>query len=209
MIDRDHPLLLGSSSPRRRDILETLGIPVRVAAAPVDESIRAAEDAAPYLARIVRAKLASAANLASGTFGGALVADTSVLIDRQILGKPSDDEDARRMLRLLSGRAHEVWTRFALSAPDAPSTPIHEETVRTTVVFRALSEAEIDAYVATGEHHDKAGSYAVQGIGSFAVARIEGSYPNVVGLPACEVVVALRRSGLLGAFPLPPVAPRE
>ncbi len=202
MIDPDHPLLLGSASPRRRDILETLGLPLHVATKAVDESTRPGEDAEAYLERVVRAKLAATATLASRAFGAALVADTSVLVDGEILGKPADDDDARRMLRRLSGRSHAVWTRFALSAPEALAVAVHEETVRTTVTFRALSDEEIAGYVATGEQRDKAGAYAVQGIGAFAVARIEGSYANVVGLPACEVVSALLRTGLLARFPV-------
>jgi septum formation protein len=202
MIDPDHPLLLGSASPRRRDILETLGLPLHVATKAVDESTRPGEDAEAYLERVVRAKLAATATLASRAFGAALVADTSVLVDGEILGKPADDDDARRVLRRLSGRSHAVWTRFALSAPEALAAAVHEETVRTTVTFRALSDEEIAGYVATGEQRDKAGAYAVQGIGAFAVARIEGSYANVVGLPACEVVSALLRTGLLARFPV-------
>ena len=202
MIGPDRPLLLGSASPRRRAILETLGLPVRVLTANIDESTRPGEDAEAYLARIVRAKLDAVGGANPGISGGLLVADTSVVVDGDVLGKPVDDDDARAMLERLSGRAHEVRTRFAIAGPDALTTPLPEETVVTRVVFRALSAQEIEGYVATGEQRDKAGSYAIQGVGSFAVARIEGSYPNVVGLPACEVVSALLRTRLLHRFPL-------
>ena len=107
------------------------------------------------------------------------------------------------MLRQLSGRDHEVWTRYAIAAPDAPARAMRVETVVTRVTFRALADTEIDGYAATREGLDKAGAYAIQGIGAFAVAEIDGSYSNVVGLPACEVVLALRGAGLLARFPLP------
>jgi septum formation protein len=198
MIDREHPLLLGSASPRRREILETLGLPLVVRAFEVDERVHAGERADDYLARVVADKLAAAV-VDRTTRGGVLVADTLVLVDGNVVGKPTDDDDARAILRGLSGRAHEVWTRFALDRGEA-------ETVRTRVVFRALSDDAIARYVATGEGRDKAGAYAIQGIGAFLVSRIEGSYSNVVGLPACEVIDALLRVGLLAAFPLTPGA---
>src|SRR5262249_3083204 len=146
-----------------------------------------------YLERIVAAKLAAIGALAEARAAGAiLVADTIVIQDRAILGKPADEADAARMLRALAGRVHEVWTRFAVASPAEPTRALHGETVRTRVVFRALTADEITAYAATREGLDKAGAYAIQGVGGFAVERIEGSYSNVVGLPVCEVVVALR-----------------
>ncbi|MFO0592258.1 MAG: Maf family protein [Polyangiaceae bacterium] len=207
MIDRSTPLLLGSGSPRRREILAALGIFVRVAKADVDESVLPGEGPEPYLARVVADKLAAVARLPDVRgCGGLLVADTTVIVDGAPIGKPADEADARAMLRSLSGRAHEVWTRFAVGAPPSGDGTMPggalAETVRTRVWFRSLDEAEIAAYAATGEGLDKAGAYAIQGIGAFAVERIEGSYSNVVGLPACEVVLALRRAGLLAAFPI-------
>ncbi|XXV03216.1 Maf family protein [Sorangium sp. So ce1335] len=215
MIDDSHPLLLGSGSPRRREILTTLGLPLRVAAAEVDEAGRAEEGPAAYLERVTLAKLAAARRLHQAAGAGAiLVADTSVILGDSILGKPRDEADARAMLRALSGREHQVWTRFAIAdggqaelAADAASIRAearHAETVVTRVRFRALDDDEIASYAATGEGLDKAGAYAIQGIGAFAVARMDGSYSNVVGLPACEVVAALRATGLLARFPLPP-----
>ncbi len=202
MIDASRPLLLGSASPRRREIVATLGIPCVVAAVDVDETPAAGEAPGAYLARIVRAKLTAALGLELAAAAGAcLVADTSVILDAEILGKPTTPADAARMIRALSGRAHEVHTRFAIGQASSPGAPLHEETVVSRVVFRALTDGEIEGYVATGEGADKAGAYAVQGIGAFAVQRIEGSYGAVVGLPACEVVLALRDLGLLGAFP--------
>jgi len=203
MIDSTTPLLLGSGSPRRREILAALGIPIRVAKADVDETVGRDEAADAYLVRVVGDKLAAVARLPEvGGAGGVLVADTSVIVDGAPMGKPQDAADARAMLRTLSGRAHEVWTRFAVSTPSAPAIARTAETVRTRVWFRKLDDDEIAAYAATGEGLDKAGAYAIQGVGAFAVERIEGSYSNVVGLPACEVVLALRRAGILRAFPM-------
>ncbi len=200
MMDVNTPLLLGSGSPRRREILAALGIPVRIAKAEVDESVRPGEAPEPYLARVVADKLAAVVKLPEARGAAAvLVADTSVIVDGAPIGKPADEEDARAMLRMLSGRAHEVWTRFAIGRD---ASVLAAETVRTRVWFRALDDDEIAAYAATGEGLDKAGAYAIQGVGAFAVERIEGSYSNVVGLPACEVILALRRAGVLGAFPI-------
>lgn len=202
MIDAAHPLLLGSASPRRREILATLGLPVRVAPAQIDETPFPGEDALAYPARIAAAKLDAVARLpAAGGAGAVLVADTTVILDDRPLGKPRGEAEARAMIRALSGRAHLVSTCFALSGPAEPARALVCETVTSRVVFRALDEDEIAGYAATGEGLDKAGAYAIQGVGSFAVARIEGSYSNVVGLPACEVVAALRRTGLLARFP--------
>jgi septum formation protein len=207
MIDLAHPLLLGSASPRRREILATLGLPLRFAAAEIDETPRPEEPPLDYLRRITAEKLAAVARLAStvGTAGAGavLVADTTVILDDRPLGKPADEAEARAMLRALSGRAHHVSTCFAASGPPDFARATVTETVTSLVVFRALDDEEIALYAATGEGLDKAGAYAIQGIGAFAVARVEGSYSNVVGLPACEVVSALRRAGLLARFPLP------
>jgi septum formation protein len=205
MIDDAHPLLLGSGSPRRREMLATLGLPLLVTPVDVDETPREEEASTSYMDRIVAAKLAAlAARPEAKSAGALLVADTSVILDGQILGKPTDTNDARRMLRALSGRDHEVWTRYAIATPDKPSHAARAETVVTTVRFRPLADGEIDAYAETGEGRDKAGAYAIQGIGAFAVQEIEGSASNVIGLPVCEVVLALRLLGVLGRFPLPP-----
>jgi len=203
VIDDASPLVLGSLSPRRREILETLRLPFVVVSAQVDEEVRPDETPDAYLSRVVRDKLAAVARIAPSHGRALLVADTVVIADGVILGKPRDPADAERMIARLSGREHEVATRFAIADLRGadPSAPVHEETVRTRVFFRELSDDEIRRYVATGEGTDKAGAYAIQGIGSFAVSRIVGSYPNVVGLPACEVVVALQGLGLLGSYP--------
>lgn len=198
-------LLLGSGSPRRREILANLRVPVVVHVAGADESTRAGEGATAYLERVVRAKLAAVATVYAPSSTAAdevrataavLVADTSVVVDGAILGKPADVDEAEAMIARLAGRAHEVWTRFAVGSPSHEPRVLHEETVVTRVTFRPLTAARIRAYAESGEGMDKAGSYAVQGLGAGLVASIEGSYTNVVGLPACEVLVALEGLGL-------------
>jgi septum formation protein len=208
------PLLLASGSPRRREILQNLRIPHLVAPpAGVDESVAAGEDPATYLDRVVRAKLAAACAVFSLTqnalgdtlrgvnvaaaAGAVLVADTSVICDDAILGKPASVNEAEQMIARLAGRTHEVWTRFAIGAPETSPNVLHVETVITKVTFRALTPARIRRYAESGEGDDKAGAYAVQGLGAALVARIEGSYSNVVGLPAAELIIALETLGLV------------
>jgi septum formation protein len=201
VISARSPLGLASASPRRRALLESVGIPLAVFAVDVDERCRGGETPEAYLARVVEDKLAAAVTDARAQRASVvLVADTVVLLGERILGKPADSVEARATLTELSGRTHEVRTRFALGVPGSRGV-LHAETVATAVEFRALEAGEIERYVATGEGVDKAGAYAIQGVGSFAVRRIDGSYANVVGLPVCEVIVALRAAGQLGPFP--------
>ncbi len=198
----DTPLVLGSASPRRRAILQTLRVPVRVTSAEVDEQSRPGEGVESFLERVVREKLSAVARRAAGAvLAGVLVADTVVVIDEHILGKPDSPGHALELLRRLSGRTHTVHTRYAIAHADAPAEPAVERTVVSRVALRAASEDELARYVRTGEGLDKAGAYAVQGIGSFLVERLEGSYTNVVGLPACEVILDLRTVGLLAHYP--------
>lgn len=195
--------MLGSASPRRRELLGLAQIPFALCPANADESARPGEAADRYLERIAGAKLEavraalSAAGAAQPIHADAiLVADTIVVgPDDRVLGKPRDDGDGRAMLEKLSGRTHTVRTRFLLG--EAAGPPRHGETVVTEVTFRALSPGEIAAYVASGEGRDKAGGYAVQGGGAAFTVRIHGSYTNVVGLPLCEVQAALRALGWL------------
>lgn len=192
-------IVLASASPRRREILATLGIPFRVELADIDESTVPGEPADRYVVRLAREKaLAVAERVAPGPC--VLAADTSVVVDGAILGKPHDDDDARRMLRALSGRPHEVLTGVAVLAT-ADRSWTHR-CVATEVFFRALDEGEIDRYVASGEGRDKAGGYAIQGLGMGLVREIRGSYTNVVGLPAAEVVELLRAAGAIDRWPL-------
>lgn len=202
MIDGARPLLLGSASPRRREILAGLRIPISVCPADIVEDVLPGEDPEQYLARIVRGKLSAVTQRAAGiAYGALLVADTSVVLDHQILGKPSDVADAERLLTSLSGRTHVVYTRYAIAGPDAEGKALIERTVESKVTMRNASPAELARYAATGEGLDKAGAYAVQGIGSFLVESIQGSYSNVVGLPACEVVRDLVELALLAQYP--------
>jgi septum formation protein len=199
-VSHDSPLLLASASPRRREILQTLGVPHVVAPASVDETRKRGETPDRYLERIVGDKRdAARAVYDPKKHRGLLVADTSVIVDAgrgggrgRVLGKPEDDADARSMIRALAGRAHEVHTRFCVFCARGEVA----QTVRTKVYFRPLDEARIARYVATGEGRDKAGAYAIQGIGAALVKKIHGSYTNVVGLPACEVMLALEKLGL-------------
>jgi septum formation protein len=169
-------------------LLEVLGHTVAVHAVDVDESERPGETASAYVERIVASKL-RAATVLTASADARVVADTVVDLDGQILHKPTDRADAKRILNLLSGRAHAVTTRFAV----ATASESHVESVTTRVFFRSITDEEIDAYLATGEADDKAGAYGIQGRAGAFVSRIEGSYGAVVGLPSCEVEVALRR----------------
>jgi septum formation protein len=194
------PLLLGSASPRRRDILQGLGIPIVVRPSDVDEQVGAGETVAAFLERIVAEKLAASLRSAGTTrFAAALAADTVVVIDGQILGKPKDTQDAIALVSQLCGRTHQVNTRYAIELPAGQRCA---RTVQSEVDLRAATPAEIAAYAHTGEGLDKAGAYAAQGIGAFLVRGIRGSYTNVVGLPACEVIEDLTRLGVLPPFPL-------
>lgn len=201
-ISASSPLVLGSASPRRRDILAGLGIPLCVSPANVPEVELPDEAPLAYLTRVVGEKLrGSARALSEGKGSALLVADTIVVLDGEVLGKPTDVADAERLLERLAGRTHRVYTRYAVARADAPFVPLVERTVESSVTLRAASKDELGGYARTGEGLDKAGAYAIQGIGAFLVERIEGSYTNVVGLPACEVVQDLLGAGLLERFP--------
>lgn len=174
------PLILASSSPRRAEILRAVGWPFEVSAVEIDESMRAGESQTDYVERLAREKAEAAAR----SFPGRLVlgADTVVVIDELTLGKPRDADDARRMLRQLSDRWHEVLTGVALvrEGESRRTTVAHE---RTRVRFSAMSEAEINWHVENGQPLDKAGAYAVQGHAALFIREIQGDYWNVVGLP--------------------------
>jgi septum formation protein len=180
-------LVLASKSPRRLELLTAAGIPCEQVAVDVDESVDRVEPPGEHVRRLAREK--ADAGLALRPDALVLGADTIVLVGSQIMGKPRDDEDAIRMLRLLSGREHEVLTGLALiSRRHAPVV----EVARTRVWFNPLTEREIADYVAHGEPRDKAGAYGIQGLGSRFVDRIQGSYTNVVGLPVALVYRLLK-----------------
>lgn len=190
-------LLLASGSPRRRELLAQIGLPFHVAPVPVDETPQPGEAARDYVSRLAAAKCRAAAEvfaswLVPGQPRAILAADTTVVLDGQILGKPVDDAQARTMLAELSGRTHEVMTALTLcNASDTVS-----EAVAVQVRFRALTHHEIEAYVRTGEGRDKAGGYGIQGIGGIFAEQINGSYSAVVGLPVASVETLLQALGI-------------
>ncbi len=171
------PLILASGSPRRRDLLLQLGLRFTVVTAGVDETPLQGEDRINYTLRLAEAK--ARAVLARHPDAVVIGADTTVAVDGTLLGKPRDADDAARMLRLLSGRAHEVTTGVAMLT----STKTLTAADTTRVFFSVMTEAEIAAYIATGEPMDKAGAYAIQGRAAQWIPRIEGDFSNVVGLP--------------------------
>lgn len=201
-ISAQHPLLLGSGSPRRRELLSGVGIPLALRVASVDESVGQGEAPASYLRRVVGQKLAAATAGGVGAAACVLVADTTVVVDEAILGKPRDDDEALEMLRRIAGRWHSVLTTFAIATRAACNEPACVVTVSTRVFVREVVRGELERYVASREGRDKAGAYAIQGVFGHLVQRIDGSYTNVVGLPLCEVVLELRRLGLLGELPV-------
>lgn len=177
-------------------MVETIGVPFVVRPADIDEATRPGESPGAYLERVVGAKLAAVCACDLGPSIAVLVADTMVVApDGSMLGKPEGERDALAMIERLAGKAHEVSTRFSLA--DRRGRPLHAQTVTTRVTLRSIAPDEARAYAATGEGKDKAGGYAVQGRAAAFVERIDGSYTNVVGLPLCEVVVAMRALGWL------------
>jgi septum formation protein len=187
-------LVLASRSPRRRELLASVGVQADVRPADTDESVREGEGADGYVRRLAREK-ARAVPASPGEL--VLAADTSVVLGTEILGKPRDEEDARRMLRALSGRTHVVATGVHGLARGADGGTREETLVVSSAVrLVTLSEERIAWYVGTGEPFDKAGAYAVQGAGGSLVRGIAGSVSNVVGLPLAETLALLGRLGL-------------
>ncbi|BEH09512.1 MULTISPECIES: Maf family nucleotide pyrophosphatase [Geobacter] len=186
-------IILASASPRRLELLASAGVEFDVCASDIPEEPIPGEAPADFATRLARDKaVATAARTEGRWFVGA---DTIVVCDGEIMGKPVDEADAVRMLRKLSGVSHEVITGYAVY--DRERDGLLCKAVVTRVVFKPLRDEEISAYVATGCPMDKAGAYAIQGGAAYMVERIDGSYTNVVGLPLCEVVEDLRRIGAL------------
>jgi septum formation protein len=185
------PLVLASASPRRRELLERLGLAIEVSPADLDESAHDGEPAAAYVARIARAKAMAIARPGRWV----LAADTTVTIDGAILGKAETPEAAAAMLRVLSGRTHQVLTAFVLVGEHGGCACIRDGIVATDVVMVELDAATLADYVASGEWRGKAGAYAIQGIAAALVREIRGSVSNVIGLPLVEVIAALREVG--------------
>jgi len=191
-------MILASASPRRAVLLREAGFVFDVVPSDVDESILTGESPEQYVRRV--AALKARAVLARHPDAHVVAADTTVVVDGEMLGKPADDEDARRMLARLSGRDHQVLTGVVVAGAGRESGTV----VSTRVHFTALTAAEIDWYVASGEPRDKAGAYGVQGLAARFVETVDGSYSNVVGLPVDEVRQLLEAEGL--AAPAAPVS---
>ena len=188
-------LVLASASPRRAELLRAAGIEFDVLPADVDEAMDPEDQPDGYARRVAQLKAEAVIPQAPGR--PILGADTIVVIDNEVLGKPADAADARRMLGLLSGRTHTVMTAVCLVNPGAESGRVQTRVARTSVEFAPLTQAEIAWYVASGEPAGKAGAYAIQGLASRFVTRIDGSYSNVVGLPVALVCDLCKKAGLL------------
>jgi septum formation protein len=184
------PLFLASTSPRRRELLAQLGLTFSVLKIDIDESRRNDEAATAYVRRLAEEK--ARAGLAQITNGIVIAADTSVVYEQWVLGKPASLSEAKAIWQKLSGKTHQVLTGVAV----ASQAGLYTEVVSTAVHFRTISEQEMEAYWASSEPCDKAGGYAIQGRGAVFVEGIEGSYSNVVGLPLAETTQLLARFGV-------------
>ncbi|MBI2681848.1 MAG: septum formation inhibitor Maf [Acidobacteriales bacterium] len=183
-------LILASGSPRRRELLTAAGIAFTVQPADVPEIQKPGEAAAAFASRVATEKARAVAGARPGSF--VLAADTIVVVDGAVLGKPRDAADAARMLRMLSGREHEVTTGVCLIQPDGS---VLAETVTTVVRFVPLTDSDVAGYIASGEPMDKAGAYAIQGLASRWIPEVRGEYANVVGLPIARVWKILKAAG--------------
>jgi septum formation protein len=199
-ISRENPLILASVSPRRRDILTQIGIPFESVGSRIDETFHKKMRPTDFACLMATRKAESARK--RHTRQWILAADTLVVINKRIYGKPRDAQDCRTMLNDLSGKRHRVITAFCILGPSGNKS--HLEAVSTRVHVKELSILDIEAYIQTGEPFGKAGAYAIQGIGAFMVKGIEGSYTNIVGLPVFEVVRGLLACGALQSFPMSP-----
>ncbi len=191
-------IILASASPRRRELLAQVGIDFQVIPSTADETLLTNERPEAHVIRLSCDKAMEVANRTGQTGRYFIGSDTIVVRDDVILGKPADTSEAAAMLASLSGRSHRVISGFAVHDRERDRTL--SAAIITRVFFKELTSREIEGYIATGEPFDKAGAYAIQGIGSFMVPRIEGSYTNVVGLPLCEVIAALEELGAMTLF---------
>jgi septum formation protein len=186
-------LILASESPRRHELLKKVGLDFDVIPSRIEETFRRNESPKDHVLRLAEAKALDVAKQFPNRW--VIAADTIVYVDRSILGKPRDRKEAIKMLRKLSGKEHWVLTGF--SVRHLENGKEDQKAVRTAVTVKPLKAAEIEWYVRTGEPFDKAGGYAIQGIGSFMIESIHGSYTNVVGLPLCELMGMLNRLGAI------------
>ncbi len=186
-------LVLASASPRRRDLLSAIGLRFQVVPANIDEEVADSESPLAHVKRLALAKARQVSEKIPDLW--VLGADTIVVKDKQILGKPRNKQEAKIMLSMLSNATHTVYTGYALVHARRPDK-VKIRYARSRVRIRGLTPEEIAAYVGTGEPMDKAGAYAVQGIGAAIVERVSGSYTNVVGLPLCEVAQDIKELGI-------------
>lgn len=184
-------IILASASPRRQELLRLLGVDFTIRTADLDERMDKTLPPEREVARLAREKAAAVAQTAAAE-DIIIAADTIVVCQGAVLGKPKTTADAARMLHLLSGQTHEVLTGLCVQRGAQTEGLVSRSTLR----FRALSDAEIDAYIATGEPMDKAGSYGIQGRGSVFVEHLDGDYFSVMGLPLCPLTALLRRFGV-------------
>lgn len=197
LISKQTPLVLASASPRRRELLELAGVPLQVRESRIAEEAVLGETAEDFTRRIARRK---AESVAAACEAGRVVlgADTTVVLDGEVLQKPGGEAEAKAMLRRLSGRSHRVLTAVCVLCSGSPERG--ELLESSEVTFRELSDTLIAGYVATGEPMDKAGAYGIQGRAAMLVRSVRGSYTNVVGLPLCETMLLLERLGAFRAF---------
>lgn len=186
--------ILASKSPRRRYLLKQAGLDFLVVPSRVDENKTSMRDPEKYVIELAEAKASDVGQHYPDSW--VIGADTIVVIGDAILGKPRSKDDAKNMLSRLSGQTHQVYTGFAVCCKTRKR--LFSKVVKTDVLFKELSDEEIQWYIHTPEPFDKAGAYAIQGLGTFLVRSIQGSYTNVVGLPVCEVIEFLLKEGLLG-----------
>ncbi len=189
----ENRLILASASPRRYELLRQVDLDFDVIPSRIEENYVKGESPRSHVLRLAEAKALDVGNQYPDRW--VIAADTIVYVDHSVLGKPKSREEVIKMLRRLSGKEHQVLTGF--SVLHLEKSKRDRAAVRTTVKVKKLTQAEIDWYVETGEPFDKAGGYAIQGVGSFMIESIKGSYTNVVGLPLCELIQMLSRLGAL------------
>ena len=188
-------LILASKSPRRSELLKQAGLTFSVIPSDFDESTVALSNPDSYVRTLAESKALDISQKYPAAW--VIGADTIVLIEHKILGKPDSRDEAFDMLRRLSGKSHQVLTGYCICSKN--KNKFFSETVKTEVRFKKLNNTEINWYIQTGEPFDKAGGYAIQGVGTFLVKSINGSYTNVVGLPVCEVIEFLTKEGVIGS----------
>jgi septum formation protein len=187
------PLILASQSPRRKYLLEQAGLNFSIIPSNFDEESVTMMEPELYVQTLAKSKAADIARQYPKSW--VIGADTIVMIDKNILGKPASRDDARVMLQNLSDRTHQVFTGYAIQC--IAENSFFSEAIQTDVCFKKLTDQEIEWYIHTKEPFDKAGAYAIQGLGTFLVKQINGSYTNVVGLPVCEVIEHLLKEGVI------------